>query len=192
MNSEKFVNCNLAERIHQYFIISITESDILPRDVCNNCCQKVLETYEFHQDILKAQEFLEKETFHQTKLEIKDEDTDKFFEESYNSMLDSNNSFAEDSLDGEPLIKRDGRKSTEYKGKIKTKILFDQLNKETEGKFKHSTLNGLLVWNVFLEIKHSFKFDKYISGEKQKANINFILSSKYLKKKNTKYLQLGK
>lgn len=94
MKSEKFINCNLAERIHQYFIISITESDILPRDVCNNCCQKVLETYEFHQDILKAQEFLEKETLYHTKLEIIDEGNDKFFEESYNSKFDSNNSFA--------------------------------------------------------------------------------------------------
>ncbi|XP_044728186.1 zinc finger protein 479-like isoform X2 [Chrysoperla carnea] len=59
MHSEKFTNLSLAEKIYQYFIVTINENDILPKDICNCCCKRVLETYEFHKQIQKAQETLQ-------------------------------------------------------------------------------------------------------------------------------------
>lgn len=91
MNSDEFVKYNLAEKIHQYFIINITEDDILPKDICNCCCKKVLETYEFHQQIEKAQEYLEDTIMFPTKIEIKEETTDTHSDnqDSYDFLFDN-------------------------------------------------------------------------------------------------------
>lgn len=70
---------NVVEKIYQYFQINISENDILPRDVCRNCSQRVFDTCEFHQQIKNAQNIL------QAKFIIKCEEVDVKSEEDITS-----------------------------------------------------------------------------------------------------------
>ncbi|XP_044733697.1 zinc finger protein 782-like [Chrysoperla carnea] len=57
----KAVNMNLANKILHCYNVKITADDILPRHVCLNCCDKVINAFEFHELVHKSQEFLAKQ-----------------------------------------------------------------------------------------------------------------------------------
>ncbi|XP_044730836.1 uncharacterized protein LOC123293905 [Chrysoperla carnea] len=100
---------NVVEKIYQYFQINISENDILPKDVCRSCYQKVFDTCEFHQQIKNAQNIL------QAKLVIKCEEVDVKSEDitSYDSWFYD---------DDEPLSNHIVAKS-ELKGKDKENVI---------------------------------------------------------------------
>ncbi|XP_044729565.1 zinc finger protein 70-like [Chrysoperla carnea] len=61
ITDDKAVNMNLANKIMQCYNVKITADDILPRHVCSNCCDKVINAFEFHELVHKSQEFLMKQ-----------------------------------------------------------------------------------------------------------------------------------
>lgn len=91
MNSEEFINLSLAEKIYQYFVVNISENDTLPKDICSHCFKKVLDTYEFHQCIRRAQNTLQKKVEIKNEQIIKQDDIKSEDDStSYDFMLDTN------------------------------------------------------------------------------------------------------
>lgn len=58
--SKEYTNFNIADKVYQYFIININENDDskMSKDVCKQCYKKVVDIYEFHQQIIQSQEKL--------------------------------------------------------------------------------------------------------------------------------------
>ncbi|XP_044729206.1 zinc finger protein OZF-like [Chrysoperla carnea] len=90
ISDDKATNMNLANKIMQCYNVKITKDDVLPRHVCSNCCDKVINAFEFHELVHKSQEFLMKQM-----IKVKQENIES--SNSYNDDLNVND-FSDDFL----------------------------------------------------------------------------------------------